>query len=97
MIRNMFLIFIIFTVDFALMFDIDIKSRYIIGLILIGLAIKVIGGKYDMKNERGRKPTRAEKIRIANARLRVENWLVVGYDDDELVIVNKKTGRIRRV
>lgn len=50
-----------------------------------------------MKNERERKPTRAEKIRIANARLRVENWLVVGYDDDELVIFNKKTGRIRRV
>lgn len=51
MIRNMFLIFIIFTVDFALMFDIDIKIRHIIGLILIGLAIRFIGGKYEKRKK----------------------------------------------
>lgn len=51
MIRSIFLIFLIFTFNFALMFDIDIKSRHIIGLILIGLAIKVIGGKYEKKKK----------------------------------------------
>lgn len=52
MIRSIFLIFIIFTVDFALVFDIDIKSRHIIGLILIGLAIRVIGGKYEKRKRK---------------------------------------------
>ena len=52
MIRSIFLIFLIFTFDFALVFDIDIKSRHIIGLIMIGLAIKVIGGKYEKRKRK---------------------------------------------
>lgn len=52
MIRNIILIFLIFTFDFALMFDIDIKSRHIIGLILIGFAIRFIGGKYEKRKRK---------------------------------------------
>lgn len=44
----------------------------------------------------GKKPTRKQKIRLGQAGLSPENWLVVRQKQDgELVILNKHTNRVR--
>ena len=49
-----------------------------------------------MKN--GRKPTRAQKIRLKQAGLTPENWLVVRQEQSgELVIINRHSDRVRVV
>lgn len=49
-----------------------------------------------MKN--GKKPTRKQKIRLGQAGLAPENWLVIKQETDgELVILHKHTDRIRVV
>lgn len=46
----------------------------------------------------GKKPTRKQKIRLEQAGLSPENWLVVkAKPNGELVILHKHTGRIRVV
>lgn len=46
-----------------------------------------------MRNQR--KPTRAQKKKIADAGLDWKNWLVVSESDEELIICNKKSERRR--
>lgn len=46
----------------------------------------------------GRKPTRKQKIRLGQAGLAPENWLVVRQNPDgELIILHKHTNTIRVV
>lgn len=46
----------------------------------------------------GRKPTRKQKIRLGQAGLAPENWLVVRQKPDgELIILHKSTNMIRVV
>lgn len=46
----------------------------------------------------GRKPTRKQKIRLGQAGLAPENWLVVRQKPDgELIILRKRTNTIRVV
>lgn len=46
----------------------------------------------------GRKPTRKQKIRLGQAGLAPENWLVVRQKPDgELIILHKRTNMIRVV
>lgn len=44
----------------------------------------------------GKKPTRKQKIRLGQAGLNPENWLVIKQKQDgELVILHKTTDRVR--
>lgn len=46
----------------------------------------------------GKKPTRAQKIRLGQAGLSPENWLVIHQKQDgELVILHKHTDRVKTV
>ena len=46
----------------------------------------------------GKRPTRAQKIAIQNARLNPDNWLVVRQKTDgELTLLHRDTGRVRIV
>lgn len=46
--------------------------------------------------KRGRKPTRAQKIRLGQAGLAPENWLVVRQKPNgEMILLHKFTDRIR--
>lgn len=46
----------------------------------------------------GKKPTRKQKIRLGQAGLSPENWLVIRQKPDgELIILHKQTDRVRVV
>lgn len=45
----------------------------------------------------GKKPTRKQKMLIKSARLNCENWLVIKDSDDELVLQNRQTGKLRTI
>nr|DAF18010.1 MAG TPA: hypothetical protein [Caudoviricetes sp.] len=48
------------------------------------------------KLRHGKKPTRAQKIRLGQAGLGPENWLVIRQKQNgELVIIHKHTDRVR--
>lgn len=43
------------------------------------------------------KPTLAQKKRITDAGLVVNNWLVLKESEDELLLVSRNSGRFRRI
>lgn len=43
------------------------------------------------------KPTLAQKKRITDAGLGVNNWLVLKESEDELLLVSRNSGRFRRI
>ena len=45
----------------------------------------------------GKKPTRAQKIRIGQAGLSPENWLVIRADKSDIVLVHKDLKHIRKI
>ena len=45
--------------------------------------------------KRASRPTRMQKERIAAAGYRPENWLVQGYDENAMTLVNKRSGKRR--
>lgn len=45
----------------------------------------------------GKNPTRKQKMLIKAARMNYENWLVVKDTDEEMVIQNRQTGRLRAI
>lgn len=45
----------------------------------------------------GKKPTRKQKIRIGQAGLSPENWLVIRADNNDLVLVHKDMKHIRKI
>ena len=45
----------------------------------------------------GKKPTRKQKMLIRSTRLNCDNWLVIKDSDDELVLQNRQTNKLRTI
>lgn len=45
----------------------------------------------------GKKPTRAQKIRLGQAGLNPDNWLIIRVMKEELVILHKHTNKVRKI
>ncbi len=58
------------------------------------LKITFRGGE-DLKH--GKRPTRAQKIRLKEVGLNWENWLVVGATKEGLDVVHKHSGKTRNI
>lgn len=43
----------------------------------------------------GKKPTRAQKIRIGQAGLSPEIWLVIRADQEKMILLHRHTDRVR--
>lgn len=50
-----------------------------------------------MGRSRAKRPTLKQKKLIADAGLRVDTWLVIHEDDEELRLVNRGSGKTRRI
>lgn len=50
-----------------------------------------------MGRSRARKPTREQKRQLAAAGLVVKNWLIIKETPEELTVVNKGSGRSRKI
>lgn len=50
-----------------------------------------------MGRSRATKPTRRQKILMQSAGLIPKNWLVIKETTEELIVVNRGSGRTRRV
>ena len=46
-----------------------------------------------MKNPK--KPTRSQKIFLSSKRMIADNWLIINDTSDEMIIINKKSGKKR--
>lgn len=45
----------------------------------------------------GKRPTRAQKIRLGQVGLSPDNWLVIRATKDDLILLHKHTNHVRKI